>query len=105
MRSASSCPSQLRAPLPSRGRSCSGDSLRAVSGSHVGRGLCHEALKRLDDSNDAVRLAGCTALSALAAASQPPAVETWRGTIVEYAVGTLVLRLDDPPSRCGQRAQ
>ena len=84
-----------------------GDSLRAVAGSldpDVGRGLYHEALKRLDDSNDAVRLAGCAALSALAAAPQPPAAETWRGTPVEYAVDTLLLHLDDPAPAIQVRA-
>lgn len=75
------------------------DALRAVRGCvdpDVCRGLYHETLKRLDDSNDAVRVAGCAALVELAAAPPAPAAECWRGTPVEYVVDTLLLHLDDP---------
>lgn len=81
-----------------------GDALAAVRGAldpDLARGLYHEMLKRLDDSNDAVRLIGCGALAALAhspttsAAECASAAECWRGTPVEYVIDTLLLHLDD----------
>ena len=75
------------------------DALVAVRGAlvpDVARGLYHEALKRLDDSNDAVRLTACGALAALSGAPAAPAADCWRGTPVEYTIDTLLLHLDDP---------
>ncbi len=75
-----------------------GDSLALLRGSldaETGRSLYHEALKRLDDSNDAVRVTACTAIAHLSAAPPDPA-DAWRGTPVEYILDTLLLHLDDP---------
>jgi hypothetical protein len=69
--------------------------LRGTLDPETGRSLYHEALKRLDDSNDAVRISACGALAQLAIAPPVPA-EAWRGTPVEYVIDTLLLHLDDP---------
>mgnify|MGYP001147442535 CR=1 FL=1 len=54
--------------------------------------LYTELLKRLDDSNDPVRCAACTALGALATAA-PPALLS--GGSVHYVVDALLVHLDD----------
>jgi hypothetical protein len=56
------------------------------------RGLFAELLKRLDDSNDAVRVGACGALRELPAAAAPSDV---RGMPAEYTTDTLLVHLDD----------
>ena len=56
------------------------------------RGLFAEVLKRLDDSNDAVRVGACGALRELPAAAAPADV---RGMPAEYTTDTLLVHLDD----------
>ncbi|CEM35003.1 unnamed protein product [Vitrella brassicaformis CCMP3155] len=54
--------------------------------------LYPELLKRLDDAQDDIRLAACSALTALMNAL--PA--NWSPTLVEYILQTLFIHLDDP---------
>jgi hypothetical protein len=56
------------------------------------RGLFAELLKRLDDSNDAVRVSACGALRELPAAAAPGDV---KGMPAEYTTDTLLVHLDD----------
>jgi dynein assembly factor 5 len=56
------------------------------------REMYPELLKRLDDSNDDVRRAGCNALAALFLSASPPAIQ---GTPLEYSVEQLLIHLDD----------
>jgi len=63
-----------------------GDTLRA---------LYPEILKRLDDSNDAVRCAGCAALALLPCATPAAQEELLRGMPAQYTLDTLLIHLDD----------
>lgn len=54
--------------------------------------LYPELLKRLDDSNDAIRLSACAAIRDLAEAARK---EDFEGTPVEYTLDTLLIHLDD----------
>lgn len=56
------------------------------------RQLYPELLKRLDDSNDAVRLSGCAAIGQLCLTSRPEDLE---GTPCQYTIDTLLIHMDD----------
>ena len=50
-------------------------------------------IKRLDDSNDEVRMQSCKALGAFMAAASPGA---YSGTALDYTLDQLFIHLDDP---------
>ena len=83
-----------------------GDVFHAVKGGLDGPtiliGLQGELLKRLDDGNDAVRIAACGALGGLLHASARPA--DLAGSPAEYAVSTLLVHLDDPSEGVAEAA-
>jgi hypothetical protein len=55
-----------------------------------------ELLKRLDDSNDAIRLAACSALRTFFDILS--AVPNWGNGVLQYVLKTLFIHLDDPSS-------
>jgi hypothetical protein len=63
-------------------------------GAEAVHGLYGEALKRLDDSNDAVRIAGAAAVGAIPAAGGGSS--GCSSTACAYTVEALLLHLDDP---------
>lgn len=72
--------------------SCTLSALQAeISGDQL-REVYPELLKRLDDSNDKIRVAVCEALS-MFFKSMPPG---WSRTLYEYILRTLFVHLDDP---------
>jgi len=72
--------------------------LRGTLDGEAVRRLYPELLKRLDDSNDAVRASGCRAIAALAHAAARPLDpgEGLAGTPGEFTIDTLLVHLDDP---------
>ena len=72
--------------------------LRGALDGEAVRQLYPELLKRLDDSNDAVRASGCRAIAALATAAARPLDpgEGLAGTPGEFTIDTLLVHLDDP---------
>ena len=66
--------------------------LRRCVGAEEVRQLYPEVLKRLDDSNDAVRASGCAAVAAVAQCARPQDII---GAPCEYTLDTLLVHLDD----------
>merc|ERR1740129_255778 len=62
-----------------------------ISGEQL-REVYPELLKRLDDSNDKIRVAVCEALSVFFKCLPP----NWSRTLFEYILKTLFIHLDDP---------
>ena len=56
----------------------------------------HDVVKRLDDADDGVRVAGCGALAALLAAAPPMAI---KGTVAGYVADACFIHLDDPAAQ------
>jgi hypothetical protein len=56
----------------------------------------HDVVKRLDDADDGVRVAGCGALAALLAAAPPMAI---KGTVASYVADACFIHLDDPAAQ------
>jgi len=65
---------------------------RSLDGETV-RLLYPEVLKRLDDSNDAVRSSACSAIAAVATCAARP--DEMQGTSAEYSLDILLVHLDD----------
>jgi len=66
--------------------------LQAEISSDQLREIYPELLKRLDDSQDAIRITVCEALSMFFKCLQP----NWSRTLYEYIIRTLFVHLDDP---------
>jgi len=69
--------------------------LRGAFGHQAVSELYPMLIKRLDDSNDEVRVQACKALGAFMAAASPGA---YSGTALDYTLDQLFIHLDDPDS-------
>uniref|UniRef100_A0A7S1UJ53 Dynein axonemal assembly factor 5 HEAT-repeat domain-containing protein n=1 Tax=Phaeomonas parva TaxID=124430 RepID=A0A7S1UJ53_9STRA len=74
-------------------------SLKGAIGEEPVHQMYHDLSKKLDDSDDLVRLQACGTLRAFYEAAAPGAL---RGTMVEWSAQTLLIHLDDPDARMQQ---